>query len=845
MAGAGRTGDWEIDLVAGTVTGLPPVGGDLAAAGGPVGLEAFLATIDPADREHVHHQIGVVASAGTLAVEYRAVEPVGAVRWIRAAGELVQGEEGRGARVAGTWTDVTEEMLGRGSVAEARHRILAVVSTASTAVFRWDPAHDVLEWDERGFRLLGLGGHPEPGTLEHLLGVVFEADRERVRERFRAAPAPIEVEFRVRSAEGRIRWIHARGRLFRTGERGGVVAGVCTDVTDRRRAEEAAARLSAIVESSADAIVGKDLDGFVTSWNQGAERLFGYTAEEMIGRHITTLLPPERRHEEDLILDRVRAGERVDHFETERLRKDGRRVPISLAVSPIRDGAGRLIGVSKVARDLTERRQANALQAHLAAIVESSQDAIASKDLDGFVTSWNEGAERLFGYTAEEMIGRHIRTLIPADRWSEEDHILASVRSGRRVDHFETERLRKDGRRVPISLAVSPIRDGSGRIIGASKVARDITERKLAQERLARHNEELNRAVEAARAELERSNQALRLAERMAALGTLAAGLGHDIGNLLVPLRIHVDAIKRRHAGDAATLEHIAAVEHCADYFGSLVRGLRMVGRGESGGTTDLAEWRSDAVPLLRNLVGRSVRLSAVFDEGLPPVRIAAGSLTQVLLNLVKNGADAIGPNRGDGRVELRARRAEGGVRIEVADNGPGMTPEVRSRCLEPYFTTRTRGRETGTGLGLAVVHQVVTDAQGRLEIASEPGAGTTVSLWLPSAVGTSGPGRAQIRLGDERLRAIVTSMLRTARFEPEASPDVLDPGAPLWVVDAVDASELARRPEGLPVLLVGGNGSTSGLARAGLRRLPARPSAAEMLAAIREATGAPANGAA
>src|SRR5687767_4804733 len=175
------------------------------------------------------------------------------------------------------------------------------------------------------------------------------------------------------------------------------------------------ARLGAIVDSSDDAIVSKTLDGVISSWNRAAERLFGYTAAEAVGQHIFLIIPDDRRTEEEEVLARLGRGETIDHFETVRQTKDGRRIPISLTVSPIRDAAGRIIGASKVARDISERQQSDEIRARLAAIVDSSDDAIVSKSLDGVINSWNRGAERLFGYTAAEAVGRHIFLIIPDD----------------------------------------------------------------------------------------------------------------------------------------------------------------------------------------------------------------------------------------------------------------------------------------------------------------------------------------------------------------------------------------------------------------------------------------------
>ncbi len=246
--------------------------------------------------------------------------------------------------------------------------------------------------------------------------------------------------------------------------------------------EAAQAYLAAIVESSDDAILSKDLNGVIQSCNAAGERIFGYPAEELIGQPVRILIPPERQTEEDDILARIRRGERIEHFETVRVRKDGGRIDISLTVSPVRDATGRIIGASKIARDISEQKRNRAAQSYLAAIVESSEDAILSKNLDGIIQSCNTRAEELFGYTAAELVGRSIRILIPPDRQAEEDDILARIRRGERIEHFETVRLAKDGRAIDISLSVSAIRDRDGRVVGVAKLARDITE----QKRLAR-----------------------------------------------------------------------------------------------------------------------------------------------------------------------------------------------------------------------------------------------------------------------------------------------------------------------------------------------------------------------
>jgi PAS domain S-box-containing protein len=235
--------------------------------------------------------------------------------------------------------------------------------------------------------------------------------------------------------------------------------------------------LARVVESSDDAIVSKDLDGIITSWNRAAERMFGYSAAEAVGRSIRMIIPADRQAEEDMVLAYIRAGRGLTHFETIRQRRDGTMLPISLTVSPIHDDAGHVIGASKIARDITDRAQAAVASRRLAAVIESSDDAIITKDLNSIITSWNAAAERMFGYTADEAIGKSIRMLIPDELQNEEDVVLAKIRAGEKTDHFETIRQRRDNTRLSISLTISPIRDEKGNVVGASKVARDISER--------------------------------------------------------------------------------------------------------------------------------------------------------------------------------------------------------------------------------------------------------------------------------------------------------------------------------------------------------------------------------
>lgn len=239
----------------------------------------------------------------------------------------------------------------------------------------------------------------------------------------------------------------------------------------------------AIINASDDAIISKTLEGIVLTWNASAERIFGYTTEEMIGSSILKIFPAHLVGDEESILAQVRNGQRVNHHHTIRVRKDGSLVHISVSISPIYNADGQLVGLSKVARDISETvmlRAANIqldqYARHFEAIVKASDDAILSKTLDGIITSWNPAAERIFGYSANEMIGQTLARLLPANRSEEEHHILAKIAQGEKIEHFRTVRRHKTGARIDISVTVSPIFSDDGEIVGISKIARDITE---------------------------------------------------------------------------------------------------------------------------------------------------------------------------------------------------------------------------------------------------------------------------------------------------------------------------------------------------------------------------------
>ncbi|MBI4302091.1 MAG: PAS domain S-box protein, partial [Chloroflexi bacterium] len=253
-------------------------------------------------------------------------------------------------------------------------------------------------------------------------------------------------------------------------------------VQERSMVDKKFRYLAAIVESSEDAIIGKDLDGIITSWNPAAERMFGYSETEALGRSISIIGTPDRINEFKEIIEKVKMGIKVERYETQRKRKDGAIVDVWVTVSPVKDEEGKLIGLSAIDRDITAQKQASQYAQSLAAIVQSSEDAVISEALDGTITSWNPAAERMFGYSEASALGRPISIIGTPDRIDEFKEIIEKVKMGITVERYETQRRRRDGTVVDVWVTVSPVRNEEGGLIGLSAIDRDITSQRQASQ---------------------------------------------------------------------------------------------------------------------------------------------------------------------------------------------------------------------------------------------------------------------------------------------------------------------------------------------------------------------------
>jgi PAS domain S-box-containing protein len=344
--------------------------------------------------------------------------------------------------------------------------------------------------------------------------------------------------------------------------------------------------------------------------------------------------------------------------------------------------------------------------AQLRAIVESSDDAIISSSLEGNIASWNRAAENIFGYIAEEVIGKPISMLTPADRAREEAEMIALIRGGERVKPCETIRKRRDGSQIQVSLTVSPIHHNDGRLAGASYIAREITERKQFEQRLLQ-------------------------TQKLESLGVLAGGLAHDFNNLLTGIMGNASLALQMRSPEAAQ-ERIAEVLHAGERAATLVRQmLAYAGKGAFlVERIDLSLQVRELVPLIRASLTQAVELDLQLTDGLPPMDADRSQMQQLMMNLIINAVEAIGERPGLLSVITGMSASGGGRRVvfEVKDDGCGMDDATKARIFDPFFTTKFTGR----GLGLAAAMGIIRTHKGEISVESAPGQGSVFRVVFP-----------------------------------------------------------------------------------------------------------------
>jgi two-component system, cell cycle sensor histidine kinase and response regulator CckA len=506
---------------------------------------------------------------------------------------------------------------------------------------------------------------------------------------------------------------------------------VAQDVTQRIHTNEITARLAAIVASSEDAIIGKRLDGTITSWNQAAEDIFGYGAAEMIGNSVYRLIPPELHEAENDALRRVARGEPVEFSEVERIRKDGRRILIALTVSPIKDANGNVVGASSIKRDITTQKRIQAeLEAETARSRELAQALDVSqalvRDLEGRISYWSSGAARLYGYSSTEAVGRSSHELLQTEFPMPLDEIRATLETAGRWEG-EVIHVAKDGRRIHVATQWVLQRRRREDSPLVTEVNTDVTAQRLIEERV-------------------------RQTERMEVVGQLAGGVAHEANNQMTVVLGATSFLLGRDDLPQTAIQDLGYIREAAERTAAITAQLLAFSRRQvvQVRVIELDEVVQGLEGVLRRALGeRSTLVLQLRGNGR--VKADPGQLTQVMLNLVLNARDAM-PLGGRLTVETSITeltesyaRKRPGIAIKpgqyavlaVSDTGHGMGPETLSHLFEPFYTTKPLGK--GTGLGLATVYGMVKQTGGYIWAYSEVGHGTTFKVYLPLAEDTAG----------------------------------------------------------------------------------------------------------
>jgi PAS domain S-box-containing protein len=609
--------------------------------------------------------------------------------------------------------DVTERKRAGQLLMESEALKGAILESSIDCVIAMNHEGKVIEWNPAAEKTFGYSRADVLGREMSEL-IIPSALREKHRQglaRFLATgEGPVlgkRIEMTAMRADGREFPAElAITRIQRDGPP--AFTGYVRDITDRKLAEkalrESEARKSAILETALDAILSIDPEGRVHEWNPAAEKIFGYGKAEAIGRKMDELIIPTslREYYRDSLAEYLMTGVGSllgRPIEVTLTRAD--RTEFRAELSITRNSWDERTLYTCFIRDITERKRAEEARNQLAAIVESSDDAIISKTLDGTIVSWNAGAERIFGYSAEEATGRLITLLIPPELHDEELQIREKLKRGGPVEHYETLRLPKDGSRIHVSLTISPIKDSNGRIIGASKIARDITERKRAEEEIRKLNAELEQRVIERTAQLEAINQELE---------SFTYSVSHDLRAPLRAMQGLANALLEDYVKslDETGRDYARRIVFAAGRMETLIQDLLAYSR--------LSRVDLELRPVDLGLVFAEVQHQLGLDipgrnahfsmEGeLPSVVGHRATLVQVVSNLVSNGIKFVAPGVTP-HVKLRGEDRGERVRLWVEDNGIGIAPEYQQRVFRIF--ERLHGIETypGTGIGLAIVQK-------------------------------------------------------------------------------------------------------------------------------------------
>ena len=818
------------------------------------GTAALIQRIHPADREFVHLSYRKLFEEGAVFdVEYRLQRGDGEWRWVR--DRAIRTHEQEGVLFAdGVLSDITDRKQAEEDLRRSQEQYRRLLANLPDVTWTMDSERRLTYVSPNVEELFGF----TPAEIfdagrEFRLAQIHPDDLKAVADNYQALFVEgriFDLEYRMRHRDGR--WIWVRNRALRTFQQDGMrfADGTLSDVTARKQAEKIDSQLAAIVMSSGDAIIGKTTEGTIVSWNPAAEKMYGYPAAEVIGKHVSLLVPAERQDEVSEILGKVARGEQIQRLDTVRIRKDGSRFDVSLAIAAIKDRNGNVLGISTIAHDIslrkqaeenlrkseeqyrrlltnlpdvtwtmdterqvtyvsanieemlgytaaeifaggkelrisriheedlkvvaesyrrlfresrafdveyrmcrkdgrwvwvrnrslrtfeqdgklfadgllsdvTERKQGERINSELASIVTSSIAAIIGKSIDGTIVSWNPGAQKILGYAADEAIGMHISMLVAPEKLHEVPAVIAKVVRGEQIPRFESVCVRKDGTRIDVSLAISAIKDKTGRVLGISTIANDTSVQKNAER-------ELLRAKEAAEAATRAKSEFL-------------ANISHELrtpmNGILGMTDLALDTTL-----DAEQREYLLTVQSSGRGLLELIDKLLDFTNGETGAAV-MNRVSFSLLDVLKQTIrpfffqARQVGLEILchVDPELPELVVGDPErLRKVLVNLMGNALKFTYQGRVTLDVNCVSRTDKtADLLFTISDTGIGIPTEKHAEIFEPF--TQSDGSSTrkhgGSGLGLAVCRQLVELMGGKIWVESEPGKGSSFYFSLP-----------------------------------------------------------------------------------------------------------------
>ena len=630
------------------------------------------------------------------------------------------------------YVDLTERKSFEQKVRRSVERYRTLFDLVPVAVYTCDASGVIREYNCRAAELWGRepGRNGEKPKFCGSYKIYYPDGRYMPHKEYPMARAlrgekltPKDLEIVVERADGEKRDVISAPRVV-TDERGNIVGAInCLfDITERKRAETAAMRLAAIVQSSHDAVAAKTLNGIITDWNQSAERIFGYKPKEIIGKSILTLIPNDRQSEEQEILRKVRGGESLEHYETVRRRKDGKLIDVSLTISPIKGPRGEIVGISKIARDITNQKQTERRLAEQARLLDLSNDAIFIRDMRDRITFWNRGAKELYGYSAEEALGKVAQELL----CTEFPDLIERIRKKLVRDHRWSGELvhqRKDGKKVVVMSRWSLDRDERDKPMSILETNTDITARKRAELELQKSKDALEQVVEQRTKELLVTNAELKneIEHRKGLEGEILEisdreqqRLGQEIHDGLCQ---HLTAVAFMARSVALRLKNhrvieVGDIEKIAQLVNDAATDTRNLSRA-------LHRLDVDAVGLvdaLQDLVDREIWKIPCRLEVKPSFHIeddiAAGELYRIAREAVINA----NKHSGGREIVIQLQRARNEMVLHVIDDGIGFPSDLKTK----------------RGLGAHIMSYRARVMGARLEIDSPKGRGTRVSCYVP-----------------------------------------------------------------------------------------------------------------